>query len=58
MLLHVYIHHIPLEMMDQNGLVEILLPNDEFSKALCEGQSSLFVIGFNLTGKVRRRETQ
>lgn len=31
MVLSVYIHHIPEEQMYQNGLVEILLPNDDSS---------------------------
>ena len=31
--LYVYIHYLPEELMDQNSLVEIPLPNDEFSKA-------------------------
>ena len=31
--LYVYIHYLSEELIDQNSLVEIPLPNDEFSKA-------------------------
>lgn len=34
MSLYVYIHHVPEELMDQNGQVGILFPNAEFSNAL------------------------
>ena len=30
--LYVYNHYLPEKLMDQNSLVEIPLPNDEFSK--------------------------
>lgn len=42
--------------MDQNCLVEILLPNNEFSYALYGGLSSLFTIQFNLKEKVGKRD--
>lgn len=53
---YVYIHHVSEELMDQNGQVGILFPNDEFSNALYRGLSSLFTILCNLAGKVGRRE--
>lgn len=44
--------------MDQNGLVELLLPNDEFSYALHAGLSFLFSIKLNLREKVGRRDRE
>lgn len=42
--------------MNQNCLVEILLPNNEFSHALYGELSSFFTIQFNLKEKVGKRD--
>lgn len=43
--------------MDQNCLVEILLPNDELSYVLYGGLSPLFTIQCNLKEKVGKSDT-